>query len=815
VAAKKKLATYNAKRDPKRTPEPFDEGSTGHAGLLFVIHAHNARRMHFDLRLEHEGVLVSWAVPKGLPETTKDKHLAVHVEDHPLSYAEFEGFIPKGEYGGGDVIIWDKGRYVPLADLSQSLKDGKLVFELFGQRARGLFTLVRTKRGGTKGNQWLLMKKNDDWQPKANAKDVRPSQAIASELLTRHVVKREVEVNDVQLMLAETAERAFSDPAFLFELKYDGYRLLASKRAGVPALRYRNGKIVNDKYPEITAAIQALDAANVILDGELVALDAEGVPRFHQLEQRAQLSQPRDIQRGMGEVPLVYMAFDLLALEGHDLRALPLIERKEYLKRLLARASASLRFADHVVEHGEALLEHVKRMNGLEGIMAKRADGVYRSGRHPDWKKLRLEKTADLVVVGFSKAEGSRTGFGALLLASRDDEGWCYRGRVGTGFDTAQLSSIHKRLSSLVRANAACEVPDPKDRKDVTWVEPSLVVEVRFLQLSQEGRLRLPVFLRVRDDKAAQACRFEARQEEAPKNLSVEAPLVTVSNPSKAFFPGVSKAELVAYYRSVAPYALPYYQDRPALLTRFPDGYDGKSFFQKDAPDFAPAWLRRERMFSDSTNRDIDHFVLDTAEALAYVANMGTIPIHVWSSRIGSLDRPDYTVIDLDPKQAPFSDVVTIALEVRALCAAIGLPAFVKTTGSSGLHILIPLGGVCTYAQSKTLAMLIGGRVVDRLPKLATMEREPSRRGGKVYLDCIQNGHGKTIAGPYCVRPTQEASVSMPIEWDAVTEKLGPRDFTIKNALPWLAARVRDPHEGLLSLQPDLVRALEQLARFV
>lgn len=817
---KKRLEKYREKRDEKRTPEPFTETVTETVakkeGLLFVIHAHNARRMHYDLRLEHDGVLVSWAVPKGLPPTTKEKHMAVHVEDHPLPYGDFEGFIPKGQYGGGDVIIWDKGTYVPLGDFDQGMKDGKLVVEFFGQKARGLYTLVKTKR------DWLVMKKDEGWRPKDKpGSDVRPGAAIASELEQRGVSKRPLVAKDVVLMLAETAEGAFSDPDFLFELKYDGYRLLASKDGGAAKLRYRGGNEVADRFPEIAAAVKALDPKDVILDGELVALDEKGVPRFGLLQQRVMITNPHDVQRAAKSQPLVYMAFDLLALEGFDLRSLPLVERKAYLKRLLVHAPERLRFADHVLEDGEALLERVKAI-GLEGVMAKRAAGKYKSGRSGDWLKLRFLRTADLVVIGYNEPESrGRVGFSGLFLAAREGNGWRYCGRVGSGFDGQKLQEIRATLDTMVMKRSICEVPKD-EHKGAVWVAPRMVIEVRYTEVSHEGNLRQPVFLRLRHDKPPEECVLSAAkvvlQHEAtaksttlPATSGIPTSGFTVSNPKKEFFPGITKQDLVDYYRNVAPYALPYYADRPAILTRYPDGYSGKSFFQKDAPDYAPPWLRRERMFADSSQRDIDHFILDSADALAYVANLGTIPIHVWSSRIQTLEKPDYTVIDLDPKSAPFTDVITIALAVKKLCDAIGLEAFAKTTGSSGMHILIPLGGACTYAQSKTLAVFLGGRIAEELADIATTERDTNKRKGKVYVDCYQNGHGKTIAASYCVRPHPEAPVSMPLEWAQVTKKLTPRAYTVKNALKHLEKRARDPHEGLLTATPDLVGALEKL----
>jgi bifunctional non-homologous end joining protein LigD len=796
VRPKKKLGTYLDKRNPQRTPEPFHDGKPGER-LRFVVHEHHARRHHFDLRLEWNGVLLSFAVPRGIPSEIGVKNLAVHTEDHPLTYLGFEGFIPKGEYGGGDMSIWDRGTFLPLIDPDDGLKDGKLLFELSGEKARGLFTLVHTQPKDGSTNQWLLFKKPDDWAGE-HREDTLP--AVLGEVQSSGAERAKLMPSDVELMLASSRDNgAFSDPGWIFELKYDGYRLLAAKDGQKTALRYRHGDDVTARFAEISRAMSRLHCGHIVLDGELVALKPDGRTHFHGLEKRAHLDDPRDVEAGIKAVPLTFMAFDLLALEGYDLRSLPLWRRKQWLSMLLRGEKGTIRYTQHIEEDGVGLYEKVVPL-GLEGLIAKQRHSRYVGGRSLEWQKIKVLKSDEFAVVGFGLPKRGRAGFSSLLLA--DEKASVFKGRVGSGFDGETLVAMRDRLDALVRKTPVVEIPK-EDQKDTVYVAPKMRVQVRYHSMTDEGRVRHAVFERLRDDKVKEKAKAAS-------------PRVSVSNEQKVFFPerGATKGDLVAYYRAIAPFALPYYRERPAMLTRYPDGINGKSFYQKDAPDFIPPWLRTVRIFSDGAQREVDHFVLDDAEALAFVANLGTIPIHVWSSRVDALDRPDYCIIDLDPKTAPFQHVVTIALALRALCEAIELPSYVKTTGSSGLHVLLPLGRVCTYAQSKLLAELLSRVIVSQLPEIATLERDPKRRGGKVYLDCYQNGHGKTIAAAFCVRPVPEASVSMPLSWSQVNKRLTPRQFTMKNALDEIGRRKSDPHAGLLRDAPDLLACLERLKDF-
>src|SRR5438132_449685 len=562
------LSTYPAKQSLARPPEPGGRPATAgpppSAGGLFVVHMHAARRLHWDLRLEMDGVLRSWAVPKGPSPNRADKRLAVHVEDHPLEYGDFEGIIPEGNYGAGAVIVWDRGRWLPLEDPHEGLKKGKLLFELRGYKLHGKWTLVKLKKGE---KEWLLIKEKDAYVADDGA---LPPQSVLSGL---------------------TVE----------ELKAGAHR-------AAPAL-------------ELLARIKA----------------------------------PRRAVRP--EAPALLYAFDLLAFAGYDLRPLPLERRKAVLERIVPPVGP-IKYLEHFATDGEALYDQVVKL-GLEGIVAKKADAPYRSGRSPNWLKIRADRTDDFVVVGFTRPKGSRSGFGALDLGAYRDGKLVYAGRVGSGFTAAQLEDVSAALEQGIRPKPAFAGPAPQDPGH-TWVEPTLVAEVRYKEWTDEGLLRQPVFVRFRDDKpvtevAILGAGGGERDLELPaESTTPRAPLpkeVKFSNLDKVFWPDekYTKGDLIDYYRAISPWLLPYLKDRPVVLTRYPDGITGKSFFQKDAPAFAPDWLRTERMWSEDTQREIDYFVCDDLESLLYLANLGTIPLHVWGSRAASIELPDWCILALDP----------------------------------------------------------------------------------------------------------------------------------------------------------------------
>jgi bifunctional non-homologous end joining protein LigD len=641
-------------------------------------------------------------------------------------------------------------------------------------------------------------------------------------------------------MLAESRREPFSGPGWIFELKWDGWRALAWRQGEEVRLSYRSGADATAAWPEIAQALRALPCERFVLDGEIVVLDDEGKPSFQRLQKRARLDRAAAARAAVAE-PGTLMAFDLLALGDLDPRGLPLTVRKEALRRLLPR-EGPVRHADHVEEQGEAFFAAV-RARGLEGMMAKRADSPYRAGRSGAWLKVRAERTGDFAVVGFTEPGGpGRVGLGALHLAVHDGSGLVYAGSVGTGFDDRELAALRRDLEARGVPDPPCRGPVPAGKGNV-WTAPGPCVEVRFLEWTEEGLLRHPTFLRMREDKRPEDCVREGVEEPpgesqrragsgGPEQMGeiegavpggttppLEAgPLVSTAQPvlsnlGKVFFPGdgLTKGDLVDWYRSVAPWMLPFLRDRPLVLTRYPDGIQGKSFFQKDAPEWTPPWVRRLEVWSEERGEEVEHFVCDDVRTLVYLANLGTIPIHVWSSRAPELGRPDWCVLDLDPKEAPFAHVVEIARALKRLCDDIGLPCFPKTTGQAGLHLLVPLGGQLTHEQSRQLAGLIGRVACDELPDIATMVRATGARGGKVYLDTLQNGQGKTIAAPYCVRPRPGAPVSAPLRWSEVNGSLDPSRFTIRTMPARLRRLKEDPLLPVLSLKPDLLPGLEKL----
>ena len=843
------LGTYRAKRSPDRTPEPFGSVS-GLIGRLFVVHKHAARQLHFDLRLEMDGVLRSWAVPKGPSYDMNDKRLAVKVEDHPLEYGDFEGIIPKGNYGAGGVIVWDRGEWVPLEDWREGLEKGKLLFELKGYKLQGKWTLVKIKKSE---RDWLLIKERDAWVKSPG--DQFPEESVLSGLTVEEVkagitpstrlrnaveqagaVRQQVDAASVQPMLAESAESAFTRDGWLFELKLDGYRLIAGKAHGEAQLFTRNGNDYTGVFPEIARAIKALPLEDCVLDGEVVCLDTTGKPSFSRLQQRGRLQSAIDIKRAAVELPATYYAFDLLALDGFDLRSLSLVRRKEFLRQAVPKLGP-VRILDHIEREGEAFLAQVAAI-GLEGIIAKKADAPYRAGRTDKWIKIKKEPTSDFVIVGFTEPRGSRSGFGALQLADYVDDTLVYAGRVGTGFNEDMLTELGSLLAPIVRDTPPCTGPivggvrtaDVPDAKTTTWVEPVNVCEVRFREWTPDGLLRHSTYLRFRPDKPPHDCirqrHAERSERSAPAQSSADssvAPLprndssrktINFSNLKKIYWPEerYTKGDLIEYYKTISAWLLPYLRNRPLVMTRFPDGIDGKSFYQKDAPEFAPEWIRTVSIWSEETQRDIRYFVCDDDLALQYIANLGSIPLHIWASRVGSLEQPDWCVLDLDPKEAPFRDVIRTAQVLHRLCESIGLPNYVKTTGKTGLHILLSLGRQCTYAQSRTLGELLARCVLRELGDVATIVRHVTKRGDKVYLDYLQNRHGQTIVAPFSVRPLPGATVSMPLRWAEVEDGLDPRAFTIKTAPDRMQYLTSDPCVEVLEQKPDLHEVLQRLA---
>lgn len=819
------LEAYRRKRSAERSPEPF--GRPGRADRhLFVIQHHAARRLHYDFRLELGGVLLSWAVPKGPSPNPADKRLAVHVEDHPLEYAAFEGRIPEGNYGAGGVIVWDRGTWIPIGDPAEGLEKGKLLFELRGYKLQGKWTLVKTRRSE---KDWLLIKEKDTYASEhgtealpqdsilsgLTAQGVKethePAKAMVAQLKRLKAPAEPVSPKRAKVMLARTGT-PFTKAGWLFEIKFDGYRLLAGRENNQVTLFSRAGNDLTATFPEIADVVGALPFDRLVIDGEAVVHDEEGRANFGLLQQRGRLTRRRDIERATVELPASFYAFDLLGLEGYDLRELPLVTRKAILKDVLPSVGP-IRYSDHVEEHGEAMYGEAQRLR-LEGILAKQADSRYRAGRSSEWIKISMDKTDDFVIAGFTDPKRTQPEFGALLLAQYEGDTLVYAGRAGTGFSRADQKGLGAQLKRAKRA------PPPRNAEhgaDMHWITPELVCEVRFKNVTADGVLRQPVFVRLRDDKRPEECVREPVEAELPTpapELPSDARNVHFTNLDKIFWPGegFTKGDLIEYYRAVSKWLLSYLRDRPVVLVRHPDGIEGKSFFQKDAPEFAPDWIRRERMWSEHAQREVRYFVVDDVETLVYIINLGTIPLHIWSSRMATLERPDWCILDLDPKGAPFKHVVKIANAIRRLCKSIELPCFLKTSGATGLHVLIPLGRQYTYEQSRALGELLARVIVRDLPDIATVTRRVGEREGRVYIDYVQNGHGRLLVAPFSVRPLPGAPVSMPLKWSEGRAGLDNGKFTIRTAIKRMRSLKADPLRQVLELKPALSTALARLS---
>jgi bifunctional non-homologous end joining protein LigD len=773
------LDQYRKKRDPAKTREPFSGAKRGKKPI-FVIQRHDARRLHYDFRLERNGALASWAVPKGVPLEPGDKVLAVHVEDHPLAYATFHGEIPQGEYGGGSVEIWDNGTY----ELLEEKRNGQLTVRLHGKRLQGTWSLVPAHMDGKEQN-WLLIKRHDDETHADGASSDGVQQSY-------------------EPMLATLTDTIPSGPDWLFEVKFDGYRALSYVRGGECRLVSRNDNDLTERFAGVaTEVVKATKTPNAVLDGEVCRLDPSGRSSFSEL------------QRGTG--PLVYYAFDVLEIDGEPQLGLPLDERKAKLRKLLDKRNRAVLYSEHF-DDGPALLAAAEQQ-GLEGIMAKRASSRYAPGRRTrDWLKIKTHGEQEFVVAGYTRGSGRRAdSFGALVLAVNEGGELRYAGNVGTGFNDAEITKLLKLLKPLHRATTPFPVEPklPKVRKgDVSWVEPRLVAQVRFTEWTHDGHLRHPAYLGIREDKAAADVTRERPISDVVKRGKRE---VRLSNLDKPFWPeeGITKGDLLAYYQAVAPVLVPHLKDRPFTMRRYPDGAYGKAFFQKDAPSHMPDWIPTFRALVSAreqarTKKWIDLPLVNDELALLWMVNMGCIDMNTWYSRVDRPDRPDFVLFDLDPTpEVPWSQTIEVALILKGLLDALGLTSFPKTSGGKGFHVLVPLDRRSTYEDTREFAEHVAGAIARLHPKLATTEWSKARRRG-VLIDSNQNGEGKTIASAYSVRPKPGAPVSTPVAWDEVNEQLDPSSYTMAVVLERVQ-RLGDLHAGLLTTRQSLSKALKSL----
>ena len=897
------LKEYHRKRKFGQTPEPTGKKGGEAGGSRFVVQKHHATRLHYDFRLEMAAVLKSWAVPKGPSQDPAEKRLAMMVEDHPVAYIHFEGVIPAGNYGAGTVMVLDSGAYQVLgqSDPLAQLEKGDLKFLLHGRKLQGEFALVRmrSRRPGSKGNEWLLLKKKDDhartgwnigdydWstltgrsleqiareeglsveeipakkgarQQPAHARSESDAEFGRKKILaarrtlekTREQMSRKGDATEpplgavkaemprlVRPMLATLAELPEDSPEWLFEIKWDGVRAVAFLENGRVRLQSRNLRDISSHYPELTGPeltgpelagmAGQFRARLAVLDGEIAAPDAEGRPRFERLQQR--MNTIPDARR-IEQFPVVYYVFDLLYLDGYDLRHVPLEQRKQALTQILLPAEgAPVRLSDHHIGEGRALWEAACQ-KGLEGIVGKRRQSFYVERRSREWQKVKATQELECLVGGYTDLRHSHRYFGALVLGLHRDGQLVHVGNAGSGFTQASQRAAWEKLKPL-RSEDNPFAGHPTILEPPHWVRPELVARVKFAEWTAERKMRAPVVLEVRRAESPAVSRRRdstgrlALPGEPPPSLfsgsqqvqrvSVEGHSFTIQNLGKLFFPeqGYTKRDVVEYYDRIAGYLLPYMQDRPVVMKRYPNGIHKPFFFQKEAGEAMPQWIRTARISSERDGGEFTNFVIANNRAtLLYLANLGCIEQNLWMSRLPSLETPDFVLFDLDPgEQVPFNMVVEVAQVLKARLDLLGLVGYPKTSGSRGLHVYVPLAPQYSYDHSRHLAELVSLLVAQEAPELVTRERSLRRRPkDRVYLDFLQNGWGKTVPPPYSLRARPGAQVSAPLRWEEVRPGLDPTQFHLRSIWERLETQ-GDLFAETLEKRQRLEPALERL----
>ncbi len=863
------LTTYKKKRSFNKTPEPAGGKALGDE-LVFVVQKHDASRLHYDFRLEMKGVLKSWAVPKGPSADPSVKRLAMMVEDHPYDYRNFEGIIPKGQYGGGTVIVWDEGTYEP-ADkefddkkkmetyLLSQLHKGKLHVNLQGEKLKGEYALIKSSYKGE--NSWLLMKIKDKyarttditkkdksvlsgktikqiekdsdkvWQSNRQAKNDRKvapakkkSVSLKKKAPAKTLLRKQKFPANISPMLATLIDKPFDEEDWVYEIKWDGYRAIAYLNKGKVQITSRNNKSFTERFYPIRQALEELKI-DAVLDGEIIVAGEEGVSNFGHLQN----------WRSEADGELKFYVFDLLWLDGYPLMDLPLTERRKKLKEVIPEHPV-IHISEIFESTGTEFFEVARKMN-LEGIMAKKADSLYTPGiRTKEWLKIKVSKRHEVVIGGYTRNEGTSKNFSSLLVGVYDGSKLRYTGKIGTGFSDKLQKEMMQKFKKLETDKNPFDIepdinkpsrfrPNPS-KATVTWLKPSLVCEVSYTEITSDGVMRHPSFEGMRDDKKAKDVKEE--QPKSAKTIVKEADSVlhkqkiirssagkelkTLVNPAekqqvkkiagrelkftnlhKIYWPKekITKGDMINYYYQVAPYMLAYLKDRPQSLNRHPNGIKGESFYQKNIAGKFPSWIKTHD-YENTTKAGSKKFFVCADEAhLLYMANLGCIEMNPWHSRVSSPDNPDWCVIDLDPDTNPFNQVIEAANVIHQVLSSVGVDCFPKTSGSTGIHIYIPLGAKYDYEQSKTLAHLVVSLAHREMEKFTSLERSPAKRKGKIYLDYLQNRSIQTIAAPYSLRPKPGATVSMPLSWDEVKPGLKISDFTIYNAAAMI--KERDP----------------------
>jgi bifunctional non-homologous end joining protein LigD len=850
------LDTYRKKRDFSRTSEPRgkNERTGSLSELSFVVQKHDATRLHYDFRLELDGVLKSWAVPKGPSMDPSQKRLAVETEDHPLEYGGFEGVIPDGEYGAGPVVVWDRGRWTPEGDPHKGYEKGHLTFELIGSKLRGGWHLVRT-RGNGKQKTWLLIKRNDataepgsgsqivDDEPASalsgrtiEAVEKQPERVWHSGRKTGHAKQRELPdpsahpgakkaalPDFVEPQLATLVDAAPEGDEWLNEIKLDGYRMQARLDRGKVMILTRGGHDWSARMPSVLAELAKLSIGRAVLDAELVVMGADGISDFQRLQNS--LSEGRD-----GDC--VLYVFDCLYLAGYDLRALPLVERKQLLAAALeasgAGQSGRIRFSEHVVGQGREFFAQACRL-GVEGSVCKRADAPYSSGRSKSWLKVKCSARQEFVIGGWTEPAGSRVHLGALLLGVMEDGKLKYAGRVGTGFSAKSLRELKAKLAPLERDRPAyANPPRGRDARGAHWVEPKLVAEIEFAERTADGLVRHASFQGLREDKPAKQVKAEqpAPREDKPRKAAAGAVSaaaqsepdqalpalrsVRLTHPERVLFPeiDVTKADLALYYAQVARRMLPHVAQRPLMLVRCPEGQGKPCFHQKHpTPGMSRAIKRIEIPEKKGT---FETMYVEDAEGLVQLVQNGALEIHTWGSRIDDVERADQLTFDLDPDEGlPWTRVIEAARTVEQRLRGLDLPAFLKTTGGKGLHIVVPITPSLEWDELKALCKSFADSLVRAEPTkyLATISK--AARKGKILIDYLRNGRGATAVCAYSTRARARAPVATPIDWQELTPKLRPDQFTIRE-LPKRVATTQDPWRGFGDYRPKLTAAVQR-----
>jgi bifunctional non-homologous end joining protein LigD len=843
------LAVYKQKRNFKNTPEPESGKNVKGHSLTFVVQRHDASHLHYDFRLEMEGVLKSWAVPKGPSMKAGEKRLAVMVEDHPLPYGKFYGEIPKGNYGAGTVDIWDNGTYTPMEKIEKTkaektllagLKKGDLKFILKGKHLNGAFALVRINDGTEKN--WLLIKKKDAFavtdyniakidpvksfkgkNSKVFNSPRKTKQVVASPSIQKHAARKET-ISSAwkhlqKPMLARIAPSVHNDPQWIYETKHDGYRAVTKIHDGDVEMLSRNGNSFNRRYSPLVKELEKIKD-EVILDGEVVIEDKNGISNFQLLQNYITTH----------EGTLKYYVFDILFLNGHTLAEMPLTQRKELLDSFFEEYTFKNIFkSDMVIGKGEQLLKKLTA-KGYEGIIAKDPAGLYYPGKRAEsWLKVKSIMMQEVVICGYTHPQKSRKYFGSLILGMYKGEELVYIGNCGTGFTETSLKELHQQFKKLetTKCPFATKPAMVGTKGKPVWMKPSLVCNVKFLQWTEDERLRNPVFMGLRDDKKATEVINESKtisvEQKDPDDvetgtwITVGSKKVKCTNLTKIYWPeeGITKGDLINYYRSISKWILPYLKNRPQSLNRHPNGIKGSSFYQKDMEvKQLPPWAKTAKLYSKSNNKYLDYLLCNDEATLIYMANLGCIEINPWHSVDTKPDYPDYMILDLDPGKIAFKEVVNTALVIKEICDELKINCFCKTSGATGLHIYIPLGAKYHYDDVKTFAELMATLTHKRLPKTTSIERTVSKRSNKIYVDFLQNRKGQTIAAPYSVRPRPHATVSTPLLWKEVNEKLSPEQFTIHNIEKRLA-KTGDLWKGIFSKPISIDKLLPKIEKLL